>query len=76
MSADYRLSPFGSFLGGLTLSRRLYESISANVGGTYLIPARPRSHHPARPPLRRADAPVSAADMNVMTVTFGFTWLY
>ena len=77
MSADYRLSPFGSFLAGLTLSRRLYDSITANVGFTVL------SQHSNDPitlvtttPGERGTTSVSAADMNVTTVTFGFVWVY
>jgi hypothetical protein len=77
MSADYRLSAFGSFLAGLTLSRRLYDSITANVGFTVL------SQHSNDPitlvtttPGERGATSVSAADMNVTTVTFGFVWVY
>ena len=77
MSADYRLSPFSSFMGGLTLSRRLYDSITANLGATVL------SQHSNDPiplvvttPGARGATSVSAADMNVVTVTFGLTWLY
>ncbi len=77
MSADYRLSPFGSFLAGLTVTRRLYDSISANVGFTVL------SQHSNDPitlvtttPEERGATSVSAADMNVTTVTFGFVWVY
>ncbi len=77
MSADYRLSPFGSFLGGLTVTRRLYDSISANLGATFL------SQH-SRDPIRlvtttpgeRGVASISAADMTVTTVTFGLVWTY
>ena len=35
-----------SFLGGLTVTRRLDESFSANVGATIPVPAWPRSDHP------------------------------
>jgi hypothetical protein len=76
MSADYRLSPFSSFLFGLTLTHRLYDSLSANIGVTiqsqnsndpiHLVPATGGS----------LGTTVSAANMNVTTVTFGFTWLY
>ncbi len=76
MSSDYRLSPFGSFLGGLTVTRRLYDSISANLGATFL------SQH-GRDPITLVSATpgarttnVSAADMTVTTVTFGLVWVY
>lgn len=77
MSADYRLSPFSSFLGGLTVSHRLVESLSANVGVTILSQ---HSNDPIRlvttPTGERGVTNVSAADMNVTTFTFGLTWLY
>lgn len=76
MSSDYRLSPLGSFLGGLTISHRLQDAISANIGGTFL------SQH-SNDPIRLATgtpgervASVSAANMTVATVTFGLTWTY
>ncbi len=77
MSADYRLSAFSSFMGGLTLSRRLYDSITANLGATLL------SQHSNDPiplvvttPGARGATTVSAADLTVTTVTFGMTWVY
>ena len=76
MSADYRLSPFGSLLGGLTLTRRLNDAMSANFGGTVT------SQYSNDPilltvPSENARATsVSAADMTVITVTFGFTWTF
>lgn len=76
MSSDYRLSPFGSFLFGLTLSHRLYDSISANIGATILSQ---HSNDPVRllaPTEETRGTTVSAADMNVTTITFGLTWLY
>jgi len=76
MSSDYRLSPFGSFLFGLTLTRRLYDSLSANLGGSWLSQ---QSNDPIRliPTTGGArGTTVSAADMNVATVTFGLTLLY
>jgi hypothetical protein len=79
MSSDYRLSPFGSFMGGLTVTRRLYESLSANIGATIL------SQH-GRDPItlvtttpgegERGRTSVSPADMTVTTVTFGLVWTY
>jgi hypothetical protein len=77
MSADYRLSPFTSFLGGLTLSHRLNEVLSANVGATF------QTQHSNDPillvttaPGERGTASVSAADMNVTTFNFGLTYRY
>ncbi len=77
MSADYRLSPFTSFLGGLTLSHRLNEALSANVGATF------QTQHSNDPillvtttPGERGTASVSAADMNVTTFNFGLTYRY
>jgi hypothetical protein len=76
MSADYRLAPFGSFMGGLTVSRRLYESISANIGATYLSQhGRDRITLPPTTADERTSS-VSAADMTVLTITFGLTWIY
>ena len=77
MSADYRLSPFTSFLGGLTLSHRLNEAFSANVGATF------QTQHSNDPiqlvtnvPGERGTASVSAADMNVTTFNVGLTYRY
>ncbi len=77
MSADYRLSPFTSFLAGLTLSHRLNEALSANVGATF------QGQHSNDPillvtstPGERGTASVSAADMNVTTFNFGLTYRY
>jgi len=77
MSADYRLSPFTSFLGGLTLSHRLNEVLSANVGATF------QTQHSNDPillvtttPGERGTASVSAANMNVLTFVVGATYRY
>ncbi len=76
MSADYRLSPFGSFLGGLTLTHRLQDSLSANVGVTFLSQhGRDRIILPPTGEARGVTS-VSAADMSVSTVTFGLVWSY
>lgn len=77
MSSDYRLSPFGSVMGGLTLSRRLYDSIIANVGVTYLSQhGRDRISLAPSTPETRGSTSVSAADMTVTTITFGLVWIY
>jgi hypothetical protein len=77
MSSDYRLSPFGSFMGGLTLSRRLYDSITANVGVTFLSQhGRDRITLVPTTEETRGSNSVSAADMTVTTITFGLLWVY
>jgi hypothetical protein len=77
MSSDYRLSAFGSFLAGLKVTHRIYDSLSANIGVTYLSQ---QSSDPIRlapsSPGTRGSTTVSAADMNVATITFGLTWIY
>jgi hypothetical protein len=77
MSSDYRLSPFGSFMGGLTITRRLYDSISVNLGATFLSQqGRDRITLVSTTPEARGATSVSAADMTVTTVTFGLVWIY
>ena len=79
MSADYRLSPFGSVMGGLTLSRNIAAGLSANVGATFLTQHGRDRVTLVAPPAeegRTRTSSVSAADMNVATMTFGLTLLY
>jgi len=76
MSADYRLSPFGSVMAGLTLSHRIYEAVNANVGVTYLSQRSNDPIHLAPTPPATQGTTVSAADMTVLTFTFGLTWTY
>ena len=72
MSADYRLSPFTSFLGGLTLSHRLNEAFSANVGATFQTQhSNDPIHLVTTTPDERGTTSVSAADMNVLTFVLG-----
>lgn len=78
MSADYRLSPLDSILGGLTLTYRINESLSGNVGATLQSQLGrdrvvPISTTPGGP---RATSTVSSADLNVTTITFGLTKLF
>jgi len=76
MSSDYRLSPFSSVMFGLTLSRRILEGITANIGATYLSQ---NSNDPIRltPTVAGArSTSVSAADMTIKTLTFGLAWNY
>lgn len=78
MSADYRLSPMDSVMGGLTLTGEINEKLSAKLGATIesqqgrnrITPALASSSGLLR------SSSISAADLNVTTVTFGFTWRY
>lgn len=82
MSADYRLSPLDSILGGLTVTRRLYDSISVNAGATYqsqrgrdriiLVSVSPEGEGEGGGGVTS----VSAADLNVLTITLGLTWTF
>ncbi|MFI5181674.1 MAG: DUF3570 domain-containing protein [Thermoanaerobaculia bacterium] len=78
MSADYRLSSFYSWLGGVGLSRRLTGAVSVNAGFTYQEQTgRDRLAPPATSGHSVAGAStVSSADMTVMTLTFGVTYSY
>jgi hypothetical protein len=78
LSSDYRLSPLDSALGGLTVTRKLTDSLAVNLGGTYqyqrgrdrVLPiARSRGEDDEGP----AASSASAADMTVFTITAGFT---
>lgn len=79
LSSDYRLSPLDSALGGLTVTRKLTDTLSANLGGTYqyqrgrdrIIPI-PRSGRVNDDEAPRASS-ASAADMTVFTITAGLT---
>jgi Protein of unknown function (DUF3570) len=80
LSSDYRLSPLDNVLGGLTITRKIDASLSANIGAT-LQSQRGRDRVTPTPPLHPiAGAPVagptSAADMTVLTFTFGLTKLF
>jgi hypothetical protein len=76
MSADYRLSPFDSIMGGLTLTKRIHDALSVNVGVTYLSQWSTDPIHLAPTSPEARGATVSAADMNVLTITCGLTFLY
>lgn len=78
LSSDYRLSPLDSALVGLTVTRKLTDSLSVNLGGTYQyqrgrdrVIAIPRSTGGDGEGPRASSA--SAADMTVFTITAGFT---
>jgi Protein of unknown function (DUF3570) len=79
LSSDYRLSPLDSALGGLTVTRKLADSLSVNLGGTYQY-QRGRDRILPIPRARGGDdggglsaSSASAADMTVFTITAGFT---
>lgn len=80
MSADYRLAPLNSVLGGLTITRKIGEGLSVNLGGTIqsqqgrdrILPIA------TSPPTRGAPAaqPISAADMTVTAFTVGLSKVF
>jgi Protein of unknown function (DUF3570) len=77
MSADYRLSPLDSILGGLTITYKINDSLSANVGAALQQQwGRDRVTPTITSPLGANVGSVSAADMNVTTITFGLTKLF
>ncbi len=78
LSADYRLSPMSSVLGGLTISRRINDAISVNLGATVQSQiGRDRVTPVLTSPIGVGQiGTVSAADMNVTTFTLGFTRLF
>jgi hypothetical protein len=79
MSADYRLSALSSILGGLTVTHRMSPTVDVNLGFTY----QSQTGKDGAPVTKAAtggkpagSASVSAADLNVTTITAGFTWRY
>ena len=77
MSADSRLSPLGSLLGGLTGTYRVNDALSLNLGGTYQIQeGRDRVTPATSTPGGVGDVKVSAADMTVLTVTAGLSFRF
>ncbi len=92
MSSDYRLSPFDSILGGLTVSYNIRRDLVLSVGATYqdqrgrdrVLPS--AAPPPLRSPLGEggdddegegaSPTTVSAADMTVFTATVGLSWRY
>ena len=78
MSADYRLSPLHSILGGLMVTRVLDARLSASLGVTIQTQSGRDRVTPivtTPPPEGEGGIPkVSAADMNVLTITGGLTW--
>lgn len=77
MSADSRLSPLGSLLGGLTGSYRVNDALWVNLGGTYQIQeGRDRVTPATSTPGGVGDTKVSAADMTTLTVTAGLSFKF
>ncbi len=74
MSSDYRLSAFGSVLGGLTVSKDITPALSALLGAT-IQSQRGRDRVVPIPTSAEAagGGSISAADMVVWTATAGFT---
>jgi hypothetical protein len=73
MSADYRLSPFSSILGGLTVSHEIYPGLDAYVGATLQSQSgKDRAIPFSATGGGTSGQGVSSADMNVATITFGF----
>ena len=74
MSSDYRLSAFGSVLGGLIVSKDITPELSAVLEGT-IQSQRGRDRVVPIPtsPEAEGGGSISAADMNVWTATAGFT---
>ncbi len=73
MSADYRLSPFSSIQGGITLSHEIIDGFDV-FGGVTLQSVMGRDRvTPYSPSSGGVTGPTtSSADMTVATVTFGF----
>ncbi len=74
MSADYRLSPFWSALGGLGISKKIDERMGVSLAATFQSQTGRDRITLVSANGERAD--VSAADLIVATVTFGFTYTY
>jgi len=76
MSADYRLSPLSSILGGLTITRVLDQKLAISLGASIQTQSgRDRVVPISTSPGNEGGIPtVSAADMTVLTITGGLTW--
>jgi hypothetical protein len=74
MSADYRLSPLDSVLGGLTITHRINDALSVSLGAT-LQSQWGRDRVTPIPTSSGAlpAASASAADMTVIAITAGFS---
>ena len=79
MSSDYRLAALQSFLGGLGATKKMTNAIDVNLGFTYQAQTGRDPIHlskAATPGSPAGSTSVSAADLNVLTITAGFTWRY
>lgn len=79
MSSDYRLAAFSSILGGLTVTHKMTESVDVNLGFTVQSQTGKDSITVSKPATKGSpagSATISAADLNVTTITAGFTWRY
>ena len=77
LSADYRLSPFSSLLGGLTVSREVRSGLWANVGATMQSQrGRDRLTPLGSSPEVEDAGSTSSADLDTTTVTVGLSWRY
>lgn len=76
LSADYRLSSMYSILGGLAVSKKLDERMSASLAATVQSQMGRDRVTPTSSTGKAAGSPVSAADMTVFTLTAGFTFGY
>ena len=76
-SADYRLSSFYSVLGGVSVTRKIDERLSVNLGATIQSQlGRDRVTPVATSPGAFGASSVSAADLNVFTLSAGLTFRY
>jgi hypothetical protein len=74
MSADYRLSPLDSVLGGLMITRKINDALSVSLGVTLQTQwGRDRVTPIPTSPTAGLAASASAADMTVVAITAGFS---
>jgi hypothetical protein len=79
MSSDYRLAALSSILGGLAVKHKMSESVDVNLGFTVQSQVGKDSITVSKAATRTTpagSATISAADLNVTTITAGFTWRY
>jgi hypothetical protein len=79
MSADYRLAAFSSILGGLAVTHKLSPAVDVNLGFTVQSQSGKDSITVSKVATKTSpagSATVSAADLDVTTITAGFTWRY
>jgi hypothetical protein len=81
MSSDYRLSPLGSILAGLTVARVIDQHLTLSLGFTWQSQSgRDRVIPTGTPPPPEEGGgnliikPVSAADMSILTIVGGLSW--